>query len=887
MFLLRPSSSSFSSMPRARPRKRAGPSHATHLPAHRYQPIGQATEQATQPRLFWPGFRRRRINEAKSQLDGEALDDDGNCDDEETFRIGDVVMVKHTTPLPVVGLITQIWTLPDAQADGAQDDDDEDDDDDDDFVPLWCKIRFFYWPELLSGSTKARMRGLLNPAEIFYTHRLPRLVPSSRRSNRSLAAAEAPVEDTFQAGPSLLESDGFTVTEILGRAHIHPTLEAANDAARVDTRALLHQGKVVPRHLFCGKAVDPMKELFWHVDYASIHAKGKEGKGWDVPTKESDFKGRALTEWADAEKKRLGIATTAGKRGATAAATKRIRVKPIKRSRRASSTSDEDSSSSDEDGDGARSDDGNFSGESSDDSDSSEDDDDDASTAATSEDEEDYDDDSGYGARRKRKRTIATRPRPRVAPRRLADLRRSAREQLQDRSQATSSGALLPDPISSLPYGFASQSALEAMSPTERALRLLHVSTTPSRLPCRTKQAEDLLCLLEDSLDTGIGSCIYISGVPGTGKTATVRGVIAQLQRRAEVGQVNPFDFLEINGMRVADAGEAYSMLWGVVGGSSGSGTRRSPKAALGLLSRHYAATTSSTALGPGRAATIVLMDELDQLLTSRQDVMYNLFNWPSARNSRLIVIAVANTMDLPERTMSPKVASRLGMTRITFMPYADRELGEIVRSRLRAPQKDASELVEEGGEEGDKAHALMTAAVAGCSDLFANEAITYAAKRISNVSGDARRMLDVCRRSLESTPTGQKVSIANVRSVLDGMVKSSRPSHISRSLSLHGKVLLVSLLALLRKTGLAEISLADLSNHHRALCRLHDVGAAGALLALNQLVSLGLVILVGSAAGPGKAAGQGRVLLSTSLREDEVRLALEGDEDRRVRGMF
>jgi len=55
-------------------------------------------------------------------------------------------------------------------------------------------------------------------------------------------------------------------------------------------------------------------------------------------------------------------------------------------------------------------------------------------------------------------------------------------------------------------------------------------------------------------------------------------------------------------------------------------------------------------------------MDELDQLMTSKQDVVYNFFNWPTLVNSKLVVLAVANTMDLPERVMTGRVRSRLGM---------------------------------------------------------------------------------------------------------------------------------------------------------------------------------------------------------------------------------
>lgn len=54
-------------------------------------------------------------------------------------------------------------------------------------------------------------------------------------------------------------------------------------------------------------------------------------------------------------------------------------------------------------------------------------------------------------------------------------------------------------------------------------------------------------------------------------------------------------------------------------------------------------------------------MDELDQLMTTKQDVVYNFFNWPTLVGSKLVVLAVANTMDLPERVMSGRVRSRLG----------------------------------------------------------------------------------------------------------------------------------------------------------------------------------------------------------------------------------
>lgn len=52
--------------------------------------------------------------------------------------------------------------------------------------------------------------------------------------------------------------------------------------------------------------------------------------------------------------------------------------------------------------------------------------------------------------------------------------------------------------------------------------------------------------------------CIYISGVPGTGKTATVNEVIKCLKCLVEKQKLEPFDFVEINGMKLSEPRQAY-----------------------------------------------------------------------------------------------------------------------------------------------------------------------------------------------------------------------------------------------------------------------------------------------------------------------------------------
>jgi origin recognition complex subunit 1 len=95
------------------------------------------------------------------------------------------------------------------------------------------------------------------------------------------------------------------------------------------------------------------------------------------------------------------------------------------------------------------------------------------------------------------------------------------------------------------------------------------------------------------------------------------------------------------------------------------TGERVTPSHASSLLDARFKTT------GPGRVPwyvycyrssfSVVLLDELDQLVIAKQTVLYNLFNWPTLPNSRLIVVAIANTMNLADM-LPNKIQSRVGI---------------------------------------------------------------------------------------------------------------------------------------------------------------------------------------------------------------------------------
>ena len=51
---------------------------------------------------------------------------------------------------------------------------------------------------------------------------------------------------------------------------------------------------------------------------------------------------------------------------------------------------------------------------------------------------------------------------------------------------------------------------------------------------------------------------MYISGVPGTGKTATVHQVIRYLKEEYQNGDLPYFKYMEINGMKLTEPHQAY-----------------------------------------------------------------------------------------------------------------------------------------------------------------------------------------------------------------------------------------------------------------------------------------------------------------------------------------
>ncbi|XP_026121146.1 origin recognition complex subunit 1-like [Carassius auratus] len=349
----------------------------------------------------------------------------------------------------------------------------------------------------------------------------------------------------------------------------------------------------------------------------------------------------------------------------------------------------------------------------------------------------------------------------------------------------------------------------------EEARTRLHVSSIPESLPCREQEFQDIYNFVESKVIDGTGGCMYISGVPGTGKTATVHEVIRSLQQSAEQDEIPHFHFIEINGMKMTDPHQAYVQILQKL-----TDQKATPDHAAALLEKRFGAPA------PKKETTVLLVDELDLLWTRKQNVMYNLFDWPTRRNARLVVLTIANTMDLPERIMINRVASRLGLTRMSFQPYTFKQLQQIITSRLNRLK------------------------------AFEEDALQLVSRKVAALSGDARRCLDICRRATEicehsgSQKNGSGlVGMSHVMEALDEMFSSSYIAAI-RCASVQEQLFLRAVIAEFRRLGLEEATFQQVFVQHQALCRvegLQPVSVSEGLAVCQRLGSCRLLLLEGS----------------------------------------
>ena len=240
-------------------------------------------------------------------------------------------------------------------------------------------------------------------------------------------------------------------------------------------------------------------------------------------------------------------------------------------------------------------------------------------------------------------------------------------------------------------------------------------SADPGRLIGRDAERSELTSFIRAGHDGRSGRCLYVSGPPGTGKSALVREVCKEFTEDAGLRQAY------VNCMSVKASGDISRILASDLIGESGeTESAETPKL-------HVTMVPKKKAPGP---MYLVVLDEIDHLLNLDLEIVYSLFEMSLQRNSRLIMVGIANALDLTDRFLPRMKARNLKPELLPFLPYTAAQIASVVTTKLQMLLKNES-------TQPDYIPFVQPAAVQFCS------------KKVASQTGDLRKAFDIIHRSL------------------------------------------------------------------------------------------------------------------------------------------
>jgi len=253
---------------------------------------------------------------------------------------------------------------------------------------------------------------------------------------------------------------------------------------------------------------------------------------------------------------------------------------------------------------------------------------------------------------------------------------------------------------------------LADVSQLQSARAALHTGT-PSYLLCRDKEVKTMSSWLDSHLGKGKAGSMYVSGAPGTGKTATLTHLLNSKNFK--------YKAVFINCMVLKSSIAIYREVAKQLNPKT---TPKTEKDALKVI---------ETAITTTKEMILLVLDEVDQLESKDQAVLYTIFEWPALQGSKLALVGIANSLDLTDRILPRlQVKEAYKPTLLHYPPYTKNQIIEILTARLSEGAKNSE----------------------GSTPVITPRAIAFLAGKISSLSGDLRKALDVCRRALELAET-------------------------------------------------------------------------------------------------------------------------------------
>eukprot|EP00741_Cyanophora_paradoxa_P018516 tig00021070_g17875.t1 len=321
------------------------------------------------------------------------------------------------------------------------------------------------------------------------------------------------------------------------------------------------------------------------------------------------------------------------------------------------------------------------------------------------------------------KRSLASSPAEQPADKKPITPAKSPRAARSPAKQAAAAAATAPEPCAPPPA--------EPFDYFKEVMSALHLSSFPDEAVGRDDEEREILDFCRERVERRQGGTMYVCGCPGTGKTLVLDLVRRKLDAHlAENGRVACIEAY-VNAMHLNEPKAVYESLLNQMGAPPGPARDASSR-----LEAFVAPPKANKDL----PMIVAVVDEVDALVTRDQEVLYRLFQVASLPRSRMILVGIANAIDLTERLLPRLLVRNLQPKLVTFRPYDKTAIIAIVRERLArvAQAAEAS-----GAWRGPQP---LPATL-----MFDAMALELCARRIAGQSGDARRALDVCWQAAQA----------------------------------------------------------------------------------------------------------------------------------------
>lgn len=328
----------------------------------------------------------------------------------------------------------------------------------------------------------------------------------------------------------------------------------------------------------------------------------------------------------------------------------------------------------------------------------------------------------------------------------------------------------------------------------------------PDELVGRGPQLDFIRSFLESTVSMRKPGCLYVSGAPGTGKTACLKKLISSLPNFVKVVWVN---------CMISKTGpDVFKHILKQVVSKENTGSCSHAKQRLDQIIKR------------SKSVHLIVLDEIDYLEMKHQDVLYSLMEWPALEGSHVVLIGVANSLDLTDRIL-PRLNTFPGLKpeSLHFPPYSRDEIRAIISTRI------------------DR--------ISGSESFISPAAVQLLSCKVSSVAGDARKALAVCSRSIEvasklaaaksprsNHPEEETCSIpsaapqptvgpALISSVLGEVYEhpvTQQSNNMLDSMPIHQKLAICAQLIGMRVQRVKEVAVSKLTATYSKVCQQHHV---------------------------------------------------------------